>query len=48
MFYCDSPPPRLHPQKIVFSSFLFILLQDMALRALHLPSYNHEGVQEPL
>jgi hypothetical protein len=32
------------------ASLLFYLgfLQNMALRALHLQSYNHEKVQEPL
>jgi hypothetical protein len=46
MFYLGSPPPRLRPQRFGFFSLLFSLLQNMALRALHLPSYNHEEVQD--
>jgi hypothetical protein len=48
MFYRGSPPPGLRPQIFGFSALLFSLLQNMALCALHLPSYNHEEVQEAL
>jgi hypothetical protein len=38
----------LRPQRFGFSALLFNLLQNLVLRALHLQSYNHDEVKEPL
>jgi hypothetical protein len=48
MFYHGSPPPGQCPQRFFFFVILLGLLQNMVVRELHLSSYKHEEVQDPL